>query len=83
VRTIGAGGATAAGEVGAGVACVGYGVGAAMNGIGVGAIDVAVVDAQAVSIVINNAAIKSRRTQVATEWRYADDGMSCGHVRLQ
>jgi hypothetical protein len=77
VRTIGAdeaaAEAAAAGgvEVGEGVALVAEGTGVVMKGIGVGTTDVPVVDTHAVKKVVSTAAINSRRTQVATGWRYA------------
>jgi len=84
LRTIATGRAAAGGvEVGAGVATVGEGVGGVMNGTGVGAIVVPVAGAQADSTAINNAAVTSRRTQLATAQSYAGNGMSYARARLQ
>ena len=54
---------------------VGEGVGGALNGIGVGPSEVPLVDPHAANTVIADSANKSRRTQLATRWRYAE--MEC------
>jgi hypothetical protein len=76
-----AGGRAAAGGGEGGIVvalAVAEGVAAALNGIGVGATEVPVVDPHAANNVITDSVIKSRRTQIATGWRYAE--MECPEV---